>query len=446
MRELILWALVALSIPAVMRRPFLGVMIYLGANIVRPEMLFWGGSSGSFVFSVYYALILVSCFFQGYFTRLNEVLHREYLLMLAMLAAIFLSALTTQYQVPEQYYYIIELTKAFGICALLYLSIRDFAEIIRLQQVLLGCLTFLGVWGIEQQMRGNDRLEGLGGNAWGDSNGVAAVFVLFLPVALAKAFSSEKRSEFWVSLGMASVMVALIVCTKSRGGLLGLITCLVSLGYYSRKSGKLAKATIILLLLVMPFATGAYLERMKTMQVSDSEDLEGSARSRLILWQAGLKVFVDNPLLGTGFLTYPQAKMKYEGSFDYLEEDFRNMVFRKENKKVTHNSYIQMLSDCGLIGATPYILLIGGGIVAGFRARRGLKESPQKSQQLLWLAGLSAGVTGFSVCIITIDSVLTAFLYFQLVIIGILFRSISASTRAGSPAEQIVQVAGEQNA
>jgi O-antigen ligase len=184
---------------------------------------------------------------------------------------------------------------------------------------------------------------------------------------------------------------------------------------------------------------------LKTLEaVSDNENLEGSARSRFILWEAGLLVFSENPLLGTGFLTYPEAKMKFEENFSYLESDFRQWVFRKEEKKVTHNTYIQMLSDCGLIGAVPFFLLVAGGIGAGFRARRLLRESPQNSVQLLWLAGLSAGVTGLSVCIVTIDSVLLPFLYVQLVVVGILSRTISASTMDYRLVEQTDAVAGEQ--
>lgn len=433
MRELTLLVLITLTIPIVWRRPLVGMMIYLGANIVRPEMLFWGGSGGSFIFILYYLLIVAACFMRGYLLKMKDALQSEFLLMLLMLSGIYLSIFFANIQVDRNYYYATELMKLFGICALLYMLIRDFDDIRRLQTVLLGCLGFLGIWGIQQQMLGNERLEGLGGNAWADSNGIAAVYVLFLPVALARIYSAGKRLEFWLALAVAAVMVALIVCTKSRGGLLGLLTCLFSFGFYARKFFQVVKVALVLMLAVMPFASTAYLERIETMHVSDSEDLEGSARSRLILWQAGLMVFADNPILGTGFLTYPEAKMNYEENFSYLDNDFRKSVFRKENKKVTHNSYIQMLSDCGLVGAIPYFLLIIGGIRKGRAARRRLKHDSENSPQLLTLSGLAAGITGFAMCIFFIDSVTGVFFYVQLVISGILLRMTNSGDKLFYP-------------
>lgn len=362
--------------------------------------------------------------------------HREFLLMLWMLTAVFLSIFFTQYHVETNLYYAIELLKLFGICALIYLLVIDYSDMQQLQNTLLVCMTFLGIWGIEQQFRGNERLEGLGGSAWGDSNGVAAVFVLFLPVALAKVYSSLKRRDMWISLGMVAVMVALIVCTKSRGGLLGLLACIFCFGFYAREMSKVLKVAAIIALFAAPFATDAYLERMKTMQTTDSEEIDGSARSRLILWRAGLMVLADNPVLGTGFMTYPEAKMNYEHNFLNLDDSFREWVFRKENKKVTHNTYIQILSDCGITGGLPFILLITGAIRTGFYARNKLKDQPDNSQ-LLMLSGFCAGLTGFAVCIVFIDAIQSTFLFVQLVCAGILLRITETGRQATVNGERL---------
>jgi O-antigen ligase len=280
----------------------------------------------------------------------------------------------------------------------------------------------MAVWGIDQHFRGNERLEGLGGYAWGDSNGVAAMFTLFLPVALAKAFASETRKQYWISLGIAALMVALIVCTQSRSGLVGLIVSLVVLAFFSRSTIKVAKIVAVLAVAAMPFATLQYINRMNTM--AGGEDFQSSASDRITLWRAGLHVFADNPLVGTGFMTFPEAKMKYEDRFQYLDDNFRESIFRTDNKKVAHNTYIQLLSDCGLIGALPFLLLLGGGITLGLKARRMLRNSPEYSAELLWISGLCAGIAGFAVCIFSIDAALSVELYVQIVLATILYRII----------------------
>ena len=422
MRQIILWLFLTISIPYVLRRPLIGLMIYLGFNIVRPEMLFWGSSVGGHVFVIYYGLVVFSVLINGHLSQIGNIFRKEYFLMLWMITAIFLSIFFTQYHIQQDVFYAVEMAKTLGICAIIYMIVTDFSAMKRLQTVLLGCFTFLGLWGIDQQMRGNVRLEGLGGDAWGDSNGVAAVFALFLPVALARAFQSEKRRDMWISFAMTAVIAILIICTKSRGGFLGILAGLFSFGFFARKTTSVLKIAVVLTILVIPFASKFYLERLRTLEVpTDTENVESSARSRLILWRAGLMNFADNPIVGTGFLTYSDAKMKYAENFPELETSFKEWVFRWENKKVCHNTYIQMFSDCGLVGGIPFVLLIFTGIKAGFKARSKLKEQPQ-NKQTLWLSGLCAGFTGFAVCIITIDAVLIPFLLIQLTCIGILSR------------------------
>jgi O-antigen ligase len=422
MREWILLGFVLLSIPFVLKRPLLGIIIYLGATIVRPEMLFWGSKAGSYVFMVYYIAIVVGIFLHDGFGKIGQAMKRETLLLAWLLGAIFLSVVLAQYPIFRGYYYVFELLKGFGICVLLYLLVNTLEDYRTIQNVLLGCFAFLAVWGIDQHFRGNERLEGLGGSAWGDSNGVAAMFILFLPVAIARAFASENRRQYWLFMGIAALMAALIVCTQSRSGLIGLIVSLVMFGFYSRKSLKVVQTIAVLGIVALPFATQQYISRMNTM--AGGEEFQSSAQDRITLWKSGLLIFADNPLVGTGFLTFPEAKMKYEDQFLYLDDEFRESIFRTDNKKVVHNTYIQLLSDCGLIGAIPFMLLLGGGITLGLKARRMLRDSLEYSDELLWISGLSAGMAGFAVCIFSIDAAMEIGLYVQIVLATILYRII----------------------
>jgi O-antigen ligase len=425
MREIVLFILVIISVPLILKNPFFGLMIYFGAGIIRPEMLFWGGFGGSYIYMFCYLLVIASFLYHGYLLKIGQALKREYIIMAWLLFAMLISAVFSKYPIIQGYYFLFELFKLFCMCALLYVLVVGFPEIRKFQSVLLGCLFFLGIWGMQQHFLGNDRLEGLGGAGWGDSNGVASMYVLFLPVALAMIFSSQKRSEKLLGFGVVAVMVFVIVFTMSRAGLLGLVASFCAFGYFSRNSKKILLTIISIALLVSPFVTESYISRVETMKnVENADKMDYSAESRLILWQAGLMVFRDNPLIGTGFLTYPEAKMKYENKFNYLDETFRKYVFRMEDKKVTHNTYIQVLSDCGLFGAIPFYLLIFGGIGKGFKARRLLIIKPEYRTELIWLSGISAGLFGLAVCIITLDAIVASFLYIQVIIASILCRII----------------------
>jgi hypothetical protein len=429
MRISLLLLLIIISIPLVLRRPLLGISIYLGLNIIRPEMLFWGGARGSYVFKTYYALLIVGCMINGYLAKTGHVLKREFMLMIWLFLAIVVSILFTQYQPLLQDYFAIEFLKNLGIFAMLYMAVDRFEDARRVQHVLLGCFAFLGIWGIQQSFLGNERLEGLGGNSWGDSNGIAAIFALFLPVALSCIYTNKKSLWRFVSLGITAVIIATIICTQSRAGLVGIVVSLSAFAFYSRKTWKLLFSFFILALLAIPFLSQQYIARMRTLNVSETENLDGSARSRIILWEVGLMVFADNPIVGTGFLTYPEAKMKYESRFSNLPDDFREWVFRKTSKKVTHNTYVQVLSDSGLLGAIPFYLLVLGGIANGFFARRLIANANSESRnKILLLCGISAGITGYAVCIFTIDSLLDCLFYVQLIIAATIHRMLIRDT------------------
>lgn len=428
LRQIFLLLLVLISIPMVWKRLWLGVAIYVGLNIIRPEMLFWGGKQGSYVFKIYFALIVLGAIIKGRLGNFDLLRNRQYLLMTWLVCAVLISAALAQYQVERMGFFCTELVKGLVILAFFYMVVTEFDDFLKIQKILLGCLFFLALWGMQQSYLGNERLEGLGGTAWGDSNGVAAVFVLFVPVALAKLYTSKTRLDFWISAGIVAAMVILIFLTKSRGGLLGLVVSVFAFGFYSRGMRKVLIAASLLLILGLPFAGKAYIDRMKTIQyAAETENLEDSAKSRLILWEAGLMVFSDNPLFGTGFLTYPEAKMRYEDRFSDLGDEFRQWVFRRTDKKVSHNTYIQTLSDCGLFGAIPFFLLIMGAISSGRSARRLLTRFPGKSIQLHWLSGLSAGLSGYAVCIFFIDGLLVSLLFFQLAFTEILMKLVSRS-------------------
>lgn len=429
MREYFLLGLVILSVPIVLKKPFWGLVFYLGFNIIRPEMLFWGGYSGSYVFRTYYLLVLFSCFFNGYLFSLGRSLRYEIGLMTWLFAAIWLSMLFSPYPpLPRASYYFENLAVDLLLCVLLTLVLKERAELEAFSNALIFCMSLLAVWGIQQHFLGNVRLEGLGGSAWGDSNGVASVYVLFLPLALGKFLFAETPRAKFLGLTATILMVLLVIFTESRAGLVGMACAFLALAWYARSLKKVLLTACLAAIVALPFITNAYTQRMETMRSSNT--LDASARSRLILWQAGLMVFSDHPIFGTGFMTYPQAKMGYEDRFYNLDEDFRKWVFRRENKKVTHNTYIELLSDCGLMGGIPFILLVFLGIRYGFRARRLLSAKNADRQGTLLLSAVSAGITGFAVCIMTIDAALAVFLYVQITLAFLLKDQVTQVNEA----------------
>jgi hypothetical protein len=410
-----------ISIPLTIRRPSMGLAFYIGFNIVRPEMLFWSETSGNFIFRVIYGLILSVVLWKGYLSRTYLLANKQTLLMLMVLVGVMLSEVFSLYVGDLDGKYAIELAKNIGFCVLIVLIVSEIEDIVLLQQIILGCSTFLGIWGIVQNLQGNIRVEGLGGASWPDSNYVAAVYVLFLPLAIAQFMTAGKNNMRLLSFGMFTTMIILIVCTQSRAGTVGAAVSILTFGFFAKKIGKTLVLATLITILAVCLAGERYVERMQTLR--DMENADASAQSRVTLWQAAAMVFADHPLIGTGFMTYPVAKMEYKDRFYDLDAAYTEEVFRRENMKVTHNTYLQMLSDCGLCGGGAFIALILSAVGIGFSSRN-MHRYHDHAPNIYWLNGICAGICGFAVCILTLDMVTNIFIYVQITFAFLLKKTL----------------------
>ncbi|MFQ5750682.1 MAG: O-antigen ligase family protein, partial [bacterium] len=413
-REIFFWVLFFLSLGVIWRKPFWGVVFYAAINIIRLEMLVWGGTYISKAYFILFAVILFAAFLNSPKFRVKYALRPPLLFILWLYIALIVSIELSPFEMERAYYYANEIFKIFLFCFLITVLVNDDRKIKRFEDVLLLCIVLLGIWGIQQHFRGNTRLEGMGGHAWPDSNGVAAMFVLFFPLAVNKIVISKDFKTKLLGIVSTMVVVLLIIFTQSRGGFLALLVCSLYLILTAKKRVIIMLLAVFVILGAVPFIGKDFKNRMSTMGGMDSMD--DSGKSRLILWQAGLMVFRDNLIFGTGFLSYPLAKMKYEGNFNYLDPEFRSAVFRIRRPKVTHNTYIQILSDGGLFAAVPLFLLILGTFWKNRVIRKKFPQIEVNQEMYAMLSAIEAGLIGFCVAIMFMDALTNVFFIVQIII------------------------------
>ena len=218
MRAKLFWTLIFLSVPIIWRNPAWGITLYSVLNLVRPEMFFWGGDLGAKSLIFVFAVTFGSIIFNYRKIPVKSFMTRETFLLLWLYLAILLSILLSEYKPDRVYYYAHEIGKLFLFCCLMILAVDNKEKLFRFENAMLFSLLFLGLWGIEQHFRGNERLEGLGGHSFPDTNGIAALFVLYFPVALSKVIreKTNRKKLFWLTVTI--VLLLLIVFTQSRGG------------------------------------------------------------------------------------------------------------------------------------------------------------------------------------------------------------------------------------
>jgi putative inorganic carbon (hco3(-)) transporter len=225
-------------------------------------------------------------------------------------------------------------------------------------------------------------------------NEVAYSLVILLPLAAYLASVSGWFGRI-VLLGMAALYLPAIFVTFSRGGLVGLAAVVVLYAWRHRNIWVYA-------MLAVAIAGGITLAGRYWSRGEDFSQLNGdvSFRERLATSQAGLEMFVDKPLLGVGLgcsvVAWPL----------YAPQDLRT-----RGALITHNTFVQVLSETGVLGAVPFLLLVALSL---YHARK-LALQPK-------IAGLGAAVEGalwgFVVCGMSGGYVLTWFPYLLFGLLG----------------------------
>ena len=249
---------------------------------------------------------------------------------------------------------------------------------------------FFSIWGIEQHFGGNDRLEDMAFGLFDESNSMAALWVLTLPLFL---FMFLKGSNKIKALGglMSGALVSSIVFTQSRAGFLGLVAAFVIL--LLKLPGKQKVFLLFVGLfssLIFIFSAGDiknYWERLTSIGAKEAGE------SRLLAWRAGWEAFKDQPLTGVG-----QQNFQYLAK-GYFEKLRLPMPFRE--RLDVHNTALLMLYEGGVLSFLFYLSAIYFYFRESIRLRKILKKDPNRQKYAILLTTLEAGTIGFLVCAMT---------------------------------------------
>lgn len=213
----------------------------------------------------------------------------------------------------------------------------------------LGSLIFL----LMGELTYDHRLSGLY-----DSPNFLAIFLAPAPLlALYLSFlpkESGGRSLFWSTLLFFGSLMALIVLffTRSYGVWGALLSATIFFLFGARLIHGFSKKTLLLMLALF-FSVGTFLffeQGSEKWQAMLSFDDRSSFASRLMIWQAAVKIFSDNAVFGIGVGRFQAEYLEYQQYFPpYLEWAVPE----------PHNLYLAVLLATGLIGCLGFLILVG---------------------------------------------------------------------------------------
>lgn len=184
----------------------------------------------------------------------------------------------------------------------------------------------------------------------------------------------KRRKAKLICYGLVALSVFADLYTFSRASYLALLVGIFILAIL--KDRKLLILIGVFLIFWQAIVPTAVRERVN-MTENQSGQLERSAQERVDLWQEAEDSFMRSPVLGSGYATY-----QFGRHVDGLED--------------THNWYVKVAVETGLIGLALSLLLVQQMISIGYRLFRKAEDPLYKGLGLgLLLAVCTCAVTNF---------------------------------------------------
>lgn len=215
-----------------------------------------------------------------------------------------------------------------------------------------GVLAFVGIL---QKLASPDAIYGVrkhsGAIPFGpyiNSHHFASLMVVISGIAIAHLLGSGIGKQLKLLVGIAAALMAIAVpFTSSRGGVIAYIAMLsvAVLAWFYRGGGRkpsswlplIAGGAVLLLIVIGSLLyLGGESSLLRGFGIENSA--EDISSGRFHFWSVAWKIFLANPILGTGLDSFGVAFTRF---------DTQSGMFRVEQ---AHNDYLQILADGGVIG------------------------------------------------------------------------------------------------
>ncbi len=186
--------------------------------------------------------------------------------------------------------------------------------------------------------------EGRGpGNYFLDENDISLFVNTWLPFCYFLLLTEKKMwKKMILVIGLILGLVA-VVTSFSRGGFVGLVAATAVVWFFSRRKIASLASIAVLSTIVFFAANESYWKEMDT--VTDTQ--ESTARTRILFWEAGWDMFLDNPL-GVGGNNYPVRLPEYQSP------EFRRNMYGV----VAHSLWFTLMPELGIAGIVLFMILL----------------------------------------------------------------------------------------
>ncbi len=204
-----------------------------------------------------------------------------------------------------------------------------------------------------------------------DPNELASVLVPGIALALGLAVSMKRRPGAQLAaVGVAVFCLLTALYTGSRGGVVALGAMLIAAVLFSgRWRGRVVIVSSVVALFTFFYIVALAPTDIKQRIESSSQGESQALEPRTTLWAIGERMIRANPIGGVGAGNFSRSAKHYVLQPGAL---FRTdvVIF---NPSVTHNTYIQIGAELGLVGLGLFFAIAGFSLAASLRAARNFR-------------------------------------------------------------------------
>lgn len=343
----VLIVILAVSLVSEIHAMGLWLVIMMAHNLI---VLFFGSSA---VHLPMYAgiLVLATIFARKKWTGVPANSFRLLISLYVMMTIAAIAGVDPEYSLSQILRFSKSIVLAVLIAGLLksHVQIRCLAQYCLYGVFLAVCVTFF------EDFTGtyfNSELHGQrpGGFA-GNPNGNAAMLLTGIPFAIYSATHSRNLAYTVAQYVLVGLIMGAVVLTQSRGGFFILVFLLLVM-YIKRPSFKASVVGAALLSAMFLFAPAdsGYWDRIGTLVTLEDEKGQ-SIDTRKDFVKVGIRISLDNPLLGVGMGNFGRAMIAVDPT-----------LTKNENRSA-HNMYLEFLAENGMLSWLLLMTLLGVAVL-----------------------------------------------------------------------------------
>jgi len=350
MRDLLVTLIIFGSIPFILRKPYIGALMWVWISVMNPHTQAWGFAVNFPFAAVIACVTLVSLI-------INKVPKSFPLtpVFMVFIAFVFWMNVTTLFALYPDLVYDQwnKVMKIMLMTIVVLIAIRTKLHTQLLIGVIIFSLAFYGVkGGIFTLTTGGEYLVWGPGNSFiAGNNEMALALVMVIPLIHYFQVISKK---IWVrhSLTVAMVLCAVAALgSYSRGALLAIAAMGLFLWLKSQHKVRLALLFILTIPIMLAYMPERWTQRMDTIEHYEQDR---SVAGRFNAWAMAFNLAKDRPFVGAGFeITQDELFERYAPNVETNIEGVVGVVLAR----AAHSIYFQALGEHGFVGLGLYLLL-----------------------------------------------------------------------------------------